>query len=503
MMSLPRRSLAYARTFERGFRNRTRVLSTVVSSKLVTLENVNPHVLECKYEVRGEVYLAAVKRASEGKSVVATNVGNPQALGQKPLTFNRQVLSLCVAPFLMENPEVVKTFPTDVVQRAKSYVKAIAGGVGAYQDSRGNSYIRNEIKTFIERQPNVKVESIDNIFITNGASESVRNILTTLIRGPQDGIMVPIPQYPLYSAAIGLYNGSMVPYYLQEASGWALSKQELEESYQRAKDTGVTPRALVLINPGNPTGQCLDEQNLQLLLEFCVDKGIILMADEVYQENIYNSSRPFISARAALANMSDHYKARAEVVSFHTVSKGFLGECGLRGGYMELHNFDPAVVDIVYKMSSINLCSNILGSITVGLMVNPPKPGDASYDLYLSEKDGIVESLKRRARKMTDAFNSLDGVSCQETDGAMYSFPQIHLPPKFLAAAEAKGKEGDVLYCLELLDETGLSCVPGSGFQQVPGTFHLRTTILPSEDQFDEIVGKFVSFHKAFMAKYA
>ena len=113
-------------------------------------------------------------------------------------------------------------------------------------------------------------------------------MLTTLIRGPEDGIMVPIPQYPLYSAAIGLYNGSMVPYYLDEANGWAMSRQELEESYQRAVESGINPRALVLINPGNPTGQCLDEKNLQLLLEFCVDRDIILMADEVYQVHFFS-----------------------------------------------------------------------------------------------------------------------------------------------------------------------------------------------------------------------
>ena len=170
---------------------------------------------------------------------------------------------------------------------------------------------------------------------------------------------------------------------------------------------------------------------------------------------------------------------------------------------MELHNIDPDVVDIIYKMSSINLCSNILGSITVGLMVNPPKPGDLSYDLYYQEKHGIIDSLKRRARKMTDTFNSLENITCQETDGAMCSFPQITLPPKAISAAELAGKEPDVFYCLELLNETGLSCVPGSGFQQLPGTFHLRTTILPSEADFDRIADKFVSFHKGFMKRWS
>merc|ERR1712070_855414 len=136
-------------------------------------------------------------------------------------------------------------------------------------------------------------------------------------------------------------------------------------------------------------------------------------------------------------------------------------------------------------------------------MVNPPKPGDASYPLFKKEKDAVVESLKRRARKMTDAFNSMEGVSCQETDGAMYSFPRITLPPKAMEAAKAAGKEPDVFYCLELLDETGLSCVPGSGFQQAPGTFHFRTTILPPEDQFDKIIDLFSSFHQNFMKRYS
>merc|ERR1719231_388131 len=111
--------------------------------------------------------------------------------------------------------------------------------------------------------------------------------------------------------------------------------------------------------------------------------------------------------------------------------------------------------------------------------------------------------MTRRARAITDAFNALEGVTCQETEGAMYSFPQITLPPGAIAAAEAKGKAVDVMYCLELLDETGLSCVPGSGFRQKDGTFHFRTTILPPEDQFDEIIEKFTTFHQGFLKKYS
>lgn len=121
----------------------------------------------------------------------------------------------------------------------------------------------------------------------------------------------------------------------------------------------------------------------------------------------------------------------------------------------------------------------------------------------MEEKDELLESLKRRARRITDAFNSLEGVVCQETEGAMYSFPRITLPQGAIDAAKAKGKAPDVMYCLELLEETGISCVPGSGFRQVPGTFHFRTTILPSEDKFDDIISRFRSFHEGFIRRYS
>lgn len=110
-------------------------------------------------------------------------------------------------------------------------------------------------------------------------------------------------------------------------------------------------------------------------------------------------------------------------------------------------------------------------------LVNPPRPGDPSYEQNVAERSTELASLRRRARMVTDGFNALQGVSCNFTEGAMYSFPQIRLPSKALAAAAAAGKAPDVFYCLRLLEATGISTVPGSGFGQAPGTFHLRTTV--------------------------
>eukprot|EP00600_Ochromonadales_sp_CCMP1393_P004919 CAMPEP_0174969904 /NCGR_PEP_ID=MMETSP0004_2-20121128/9043_1 /TAXON_ID=420556 /ORGANISM="Ochromonas sp., Strain CCMP1393" /LENGTH=484 /DNA_ID=CAMNT_0016219489 /DNA_START=1436 /DNA_END=2890 /DNA_ORIENTATION=+ len=470
--------------------------------KVFTAASINENMKKCRYEVRGEIYLAAVERAKAGKEVIYTNVGNPQALGQIPIQFNRQVLSLLMAPFIMENPLVHEMFPADAIARAKLYLSKLGGGVGAYSDARGNPYIRQEVANFIEEQSG-STSNPDNIFIANGASECVRTILFGAIRGPSDGIMVPIPQYPLYSASIDLYGGALVPYYLDEASGWGLDIAELQRSVDTARAKGITVRAFVFINPGNPTGQCLTAENLQELIRFCYDNRLVMCADEVYQENIYNPSRPFVSCRKVLHGMAEPYRSGQELISFHTVSKGAYGECGLRGGYMELHNMEPAIIEEIYKVASINLCPNVPGQVAIGLMVNPPKPGDLSYSKFREDKDTVIESLKRRARMMTDAFNSMEGVSCQDTDGAMYSFPQFTMPPAFLEKAKQMNKAPDTLYCLELLDATGLSCVPGSGFKQAPGTFHIRTTILPAEDKFEDITNRFKSFHKEFMQRYS
>lgn len=464
-------------------------------------ENINANVLNCKYDVRGEIYLAAVERAKSGKEVIYTNVGNPHALGEKPLSFNRQVLSLLMSPDLIENPAAEALFAPDAIIRARGYQSKLNGGVGAYQDSKGNAFIRQEIADFIS---GVSGQPSDpaTIFISNGAGECAKMLLYAMIRGSTDGIMVPIPQYPLYSAAIGLFNGALVPYYLDEENGWAMDVQALQESIDEARDKGILCRALVFINPGNPTGQCLTAENIEQLITFCFENRLVLCADEVYQENVYNPARPFVSARKVLGGMAEPIRSGLELVSLHTVSKGSYGECGLRGGYMELHNMDPQVVDEIYKTASINLSPNVPGQVALGLMVNPPRPGDFSHDQYFREKGRVLESLKRRAKMVTDSFNKLEGVSCQEVEGAMYSFPQITIPPKAAERAAALGKAPDVMYCLELLEETGLSTVPGSGFKQRDGTFHFRTTILPQEEKFGDILHKFTTFHEGFMRRY-
>ncbi|CAM9639866.1 unnamed protein product, partial [Scytosiphon promiscuus] len=484
--------------------------------KVLTYDTIAECVKKCQYAVRGEIYLAATERIKAGKEVIFTNVGNPHGLGQKPLTFLRQVMALVMAPFLLEDPRVNDMFPGDAIARAREYLVHVKGGIGAYSDSKGNQYIRQEVCDFIQRRDGHRADP-DNVFLTNGASEAVRMVLRTTIRGPSDGVMVPVPQYPLYSASVALYNGTFVGYNLCEERGWGLDVTSLNNALTEAKRNGITLRALVFINPGNPTGNCLTVSDLQQLVRFAYDNRLVLMADEVYQENIYQSKTPFTSCKKVVAEMGYPYSSSVELVSFHTVSKGVYGECGLRGGYMELTNIDQrqgclargasdrrrarGVSDEMYKLCSINLSPNVTGQIAMGIMCNPPRPGSESYAMHMREKEALLQSLVRRAKSIVSAFNSLDGVTCEETEGALYAFPKIDLPPAAIDAAKSAGKAPDVFYCLELLKETGLSCVPGSGFGQAEGTFHFRTTILPAEDTFQSVVNGFTSFHEGFMAK--
>lgn len=362
--------------------------------------------------------------------------------------------------------------------------------------------MRQEIADFINSRDGVTDATPEHIFLTDGASPAVRLSLNALIRDSRDCILVPIPQYPLYSASIQLLGGTLLPYELDEDEGWALSVASLKGAVAKARAEGKAVRGLVFINPGNPTGQTLSADNLKALIKFAHDEGVVLMADEVYQENIYQSERPFVSARKCLSEMGAPYKDSVELLSFHTVSKGTGGECGLRGGYVEMHNLHPGAVEELYKVCSINLSPNSVGQIAMSCLVNPPKQGDPSFTIWKREREAELASLERRAKMVAAAFNALEGVSCTPVEGAMYAFPRIRLPAKAVAAAKAAGKSPDVFYCLKLVEATGISTVPGSGFGQKEGTLHLRTTILPREPAMADFCQRFERFHKAFMAEY-
>lgn len=506
----------------RGFASSSKNAAATYKPVLTT-KSINPHVLEAEYAVRGEISNRANKYAAqiaEGKSdelpfssVVTANIGNPQQqpyLAQKPLTFWRQVAALTEYPELMQQPGIDKIFPADTQERAKLLLDDV-GSVGAYSHSKGAAVVRKHVAEFIEQRDGYKSDP-ELIYLTTGASGGVQLLLQVIIAGPDSGVMIPIPQYPLYSAALALYNAQPVKYDLNPFDDWSLDVEAMSRSIDEARAKGVDVRACAVINPGNPTGQCLSYENIQDLVRMAYTKRVVLLADEVYQANIYQpDTRPFHSFKKVLLDFSksnaaqDQAIARSvELVSFHSISKGVSGECGRRGGYFELTNIDASVEAEIYKLASISLCPSLQGQIGVDMLVKPPSQGEPSYELYKQETQGIHATLKSRSDKMAKKFAELPGVEVEPAQGALYLFPRVTLPKGAHEAAKQKGKKVDEFYCLEMLDKTGICVVPGSGFGKMPeeetGACFFRTTVLAKET--DEFIERYGKFHSDFVNQY-
>lgn len=475
--------------------------------KTLSIDNINPNIKCMEYAVRGPIVIKAAeieKELEQGvkkpfKEVIRCNIGDCHSLGQQPITFIRQVLALCSYPELLND----SSFPEDAKERARRVLCSCKGkSIGSYSDSTGVEVVRKDVANYIEKRDGYPTNHL-NIMLCAGASEGIRSIMKLLnntIDGLPPGIMIPIPQYPLYTASIAEYGMTPIPYYLDEDNNWALSIEELEKAIKKTK--GVSkPRGIVIINPGNPTGQVLTKENIKKIIAFALENRLFIFADEVYQHNVYAPGSEFHSFKKVMMEMGEPY-SNMELASFMSTSKGYMGECGLRGGYSEVVNLDPQVQAMLNKSVSAKLCPTVLGQATLETVVNPPRPGEPSYELFSKEKNAVLSELKKRAKLIEDGFNSVPGMHCNVVQGAMYAFPKIDIPAKAVAAAKKEGYEPDFFYAMRLLEETGICVVPGSGFGQIPGTYHFRTTILPPTDRLEVMLQLFKQFHIKFLEQY-
>lgn len=478
------------------------------SSKFVTPNNMNQNIKIMEYAVRGPLLVRASEiekelASGEKKSfskVIKANLGDCHAMGQTPITFYRQVLSLVSYPQLLRDQH----FPPDTITRAKELLSVCRGGsVGAYSESFGIERIRKNVAEFISKRDGYESDW-NNIILSAGASESIKNILKLInekVKGKAPGVMIPIPQYPLYSATLAEFGMELIGYYLNEDSNWSLETQELDRSLKEAKSK-CHPRAIVVINPGNPTGQVLTKSNIEKIIKFAYENELVLLADEVYQWNIYAEGSEFHSFKKVIKEMGKPY-SEMELASFMSCSKGFMGECGLRGAYCEMVNFDKDVLTYFSKCISAMLCPTVLGQCLLDCVVKPPVEGEPSYELYSKEKGNILRDLKTKSKMVFEFLNSVEGISCNQVQGAMYAFPKIEMPEGVQKKAKSKNIAADVLFAFELLENTGICVIPGSGFKQAPGTYHVRTTILPPTDQLQGMLNAFKEFHRSFVKKYA
>ena len=413
-------------------------MTTTTSVRSLNVENINQHVRSAQYAVRGELavraeaYRARLKKSqgpptppsdSESEAplpfdtVISANIGNPQQLDQKPITFFRQVLSLLEYPPLLENPSVLTEhlkYESDVIERAKWLLSEVRS-VGAYSQSQGAPGIRKSVADFIGRRDGHPSDP-DSIFLSAGASSGVNTLLNVICSKPETGILVPIPQYPLYTATLSVLNARCVPYYLDESQAWGTDISAIRTAYDKAKAEGTDVRAIVVINPGNPTGASLSKDDVKAVLDLAAEEKLVVMGDEVYQTNVFIGE--FTSFKKRLRDLQKGFPGgkydNVELASLNSISKGMVGECGHRGGYFELIGFDPEVAAQIYKFISIMLCPPVIGQCLVEMQSNPPREGDPSYPLYKTEYESTRQGLKDRATALYEAFKQMEGVECQE-----------------------------------------------------------------------------------------
>lgn len=408
-------------------------MSSTRQLRSLNIDNINPNVKRAHYAVRGELaikseeYRHKLQSQSDDpptppesplpfNSVITANIGNPQQLDQKPITFFREVLALLEYPALLDNEEALKSsfgYKQDAIDRARWLLKQV-GSVGAYSQSAGAPGIRQSVANFIERRDGFPANK-DNIYLCAGASSGVNTLLNIICAGPETGVLVPIPQYPLYTATLDILGARCVPYYLKESHAWGTDIAIIKKAYDKAVSEGTDVRAIVIINPGNPTGASLSEDDVEDVIKFAAEKNLVIMADEVYQSNVFIGK--FHSFKRALRKMQQREPGTydsVELASLHSTSKGVVGECGHRAGYFELVGFDPEVQAQIYKFISIMLCPPVIGQCLLELMVNPPKEGDPSFPLYDKEFNGIKNGLKERAYALYEGFKQMEGVEVGE-----------------------------------------------------------------------------------------
>ncbi|KAF7655986.1 hypothetical protein LDENG_00047730, partial [Lucifuga dentata] len=322
----------------------------------------------------------AQKRSGQ---VIHVSSADPHRAGMKSVSFLRQVLVACVYPELLREERL----PLDVRMRAQELLQACAGGSVGGGEAAG----------------------------WGGGAAS-------------DRCADPHALPPLLDHA----GVTLVPYVLREDRDWTVDLDQLHLDLLTTRGR-CRPRAIYINNPGNPTGHVQDRKSMEDVIRFAVAERLLLLIDE---DSVFGRDREFVSYKKVLFDMGHEYSGTVELVSFHSVSNACTGECGLRAGYMEFVNMDPAVMLVIGNLLNTDICAPVTGQLTLDLMVDPPKPGEPSYDKYMQEILLSRATLSQNAQRACDFLNSLPGMSCQPAMGGVYLYPRLHVPP--LITAEAK-----------------------------------------------------------------
>jgi alanine-synthesizing transaminase len=384
------------------------------------------------YDIRGPVLDKARQMEDEGHKIIKLNIGNIAAFGLEP--------------------------PDEIVQDMIRNLPHAAG----YTDSKGLFAPRKSVVHY-SQEKHIAGVTVDDVYLGNGASELITMSLNALLDNG-DEILVPAPDYPLWTASVSLSGGRPVHYLCDEGSGWLPDLDDI-----RRKITPNT-RGIVVINPNNPTGALYPTDLLQGIVEIARQHQLIVFADEIYDKTLYDGV-----AHTSLASLADDVL----FVTFNGLSKNYRS-CGYRAGWMIVSGDKRHAGDYIEglnMLSSMRLCANTPGQLAI----------QTALGGYQSIKD-LVAPGGRLCRQRDLAYNLLSqipGVSVVKPKAALYMFPR--LDPKVYPIAD------DQQFAYELLAEEKVLIVQGTGFNWV-NPDHFRLVFLPNSDDLTEAVGRIDRF---------
>ncbi|XP_034438142.1 alanine aminotransferase 1-like [Hippoglossus hippoglossus] len=471
-----------------------------------SLQQVNPRVRGMRTSPHAALQSLAARITQEitqgaqrsFKEVIDLTSGDPQRAGMKSISFVRQVLAACLCPHLLKDTSL----PLDVRLRAQSLLDSCDGGsVGAYTPSAGLARVRQSIAEFLTRRDAGAPSYSRDVYISAGSQVALMLLVKLLASGEGEtptGVLTPVPSPHTLPGLLDEEGVTLVPYRLTEERGWALELSELHRALKASRGH-CNPRAIYVSNPGIPTGHVQDRKSIEEVIRFALTNPSLSLSLQVYQDSVFGSE--FVSYKRVLFQMDKVYSESVELVSFHSLSSGRMGEGGLRAGFMEAVNMDPEVTRYVHVMLCFDISAPVTGQLALDLMVDPPKPGDASYDTYTQEILSARATLSHNAQRAWQILNGLPGMSCQPAMGGVYLYPSVRLPAGILEQAEMLGVEPDVLYCQRFLQEEGV--LVGAGLHHGGDTHHLRLCVLVPPDSLEEALTRLSSFHLRLVDRFS
>jgi aspartate/methionine/tyrosine aminotransferase len=352
-------------------------------------------------------------------------------------------------------------FPTPPHIR-QALFKAVEEGANVYSPSEGLQELREAISQKERRVNNVNI-SAENVIVTSGISEGIQMVMAALIDAG-DEILLPGPTYPPYISYARFFGGKPVTYETVEENGWQPNVDDL-----RAKISKKT-RGIVIINPNNPCGSLYGETVLKQIVDLAGEHELPILSDEIYDQITYEKS--FVSTA---------YLAKdVPVIGLNGFSKAHL-MTGWRLGYLYFHDSEDQLQDLrqcIEKEARIRLCAN----------TPVQKAGVAALNGPQDHVKQMVEKLRKRRDYFWKRLNEIDDVSCAKPEGAFYVFPKIHqIGLRWKTDSE---------FAIELLKETGVLFVHGSGFDPTYGTGHVRGVILPPIETLEKAIDEIERFMK-------